>query len=179
MEWLTYLIGFGLSRANLGGSYTNPSDSYALDLAGAYHVDSNVAVGMHVRGSHVEGWTGDRGGPMSADTKHQFYTYDVAATVHLTKGRIVFAPWLGLHLSSGTSETLYGAYDPAPTPPPETHDVGPFSGVSLGILVSIDVVQSRGHALAIYGEVQSLVPLVGQIDPVDTHALTVGLAFRR
>src|SRR5688500_10712619 len=100
MAWWTYFVGLGLSWANLEGSYDNPSRSVAVDLAAVHLVDPGVGYGVRVRGSHVDGATGDRGGSRSADTRHDFYTFDAAAVVQFSPGRVVFEPWLGLRFAS-------------------------------------------------------------------------------
>jgi hypothetical protein len=171
----TYFVGFALSWANLGHSYTNPSESFAVDLAGAYVARPGVAFGLHVRGAHIEGWTGDRGGYHSKDTLHSFYTCDVAATGHFSTGRLLVAPWAGAHLAHGTHRLQYGGYYPDPTPPAEVSDAGPLMGFSFGVMLSIDVAQFGGNAIAVYGEAQ------GTLSPeiTDTYAYTVGVAYRR
>jgi hypothetical protein len=176
MDWLTYFVGLGLAVAKVGDSYDNPSESYALDVAATHETQPGIEVGMHVRVSHVEGQTGDRGGPRSQDTQHRFYTYDVAATAHFVAGRVVFAPWLGWHLASGSRRTLYGAYDPDPTPPPVTEDAGPLLGLSLGGMISFDILRMRGNALAVYAEAQVVAPI--EKTGTDEWALTAGVAVR-
>jgi hypothetical protein len=177
MDWLTYFVGLGLTMAKVGDSYDNPSESYALDVAVTHETEPGREVGVHVRVSHVEAQTGDRGGAGSQDTQHQFYTYDVAATAHLVAGRVVVAPWLGGHFASGTRRTLYGSWNPGPTPPPLTEDAGPLLGLSVGGMISFDVLRARGNALAVYGEAQ--VCATNEETGTDEWALTAGVAFRR
>ena len=174
---LSYFVGLGLSWGVLDGANTL-DQSAAVDAAVTAPVYPDVGVGLQVRGSHVTGWTGDPGGPRSMSTLHSLSTYDIAATAHLSGGRILFAPWAGLHLIRGVATTYYGFYDPDPTPGPMTVDVGIHTTVMVGALLSVDLLQSPPHAVAIYAELERSMSDRAGDATTEPFAATLGIAYR-
>jgi hypothetical protein len=169
MELVTVFFGVGLSWANLGGSYTNPSRSGAVDVSVARVRDPHLAVGGHLRASHVDGWVGDRGGSGGVDTSYDFYTFDVAGTLQLTAGPVVFSPWVGLHVVAGTA-VIFSSDQATPS---RQRDID-RPHLAAGALLAIDLAQP----VAVYGELQA-VAASGDDPGTDTFAFTLGVAYRR
>jgi hypothetical protein len=112
------------------------------------------------------------------DTIHSLVTYDVAATAHLSGGRILFAPSIGLHFMHGTATTYYGFFCPDPTPGPMTVDIPLHKSLVVGALLSVDVVQVPPHAVAIFGELEKFMIADADDATPQPFAATLGIAYR-
>lgn len=176
MWWLGYFVGVGLSWGALDDSQYGVDRSPAIDLGATYLVDPALGLGLHVRGSHLTGLTGDLGGPRSMDTSWSLYICDLAATTHVRIGPFLLAPWFGVELMHGSGLTTYSFYDPDPAPPAERHRVGLTAQLVGGGLLALDLWRSGRHGAAVYGELERAGDAGGVLG--GSFAATLGVAYR-
>jgi hypothetical protein len=182
VDLLSYFLGISLSWAHFADTGLEKLDlSGAVDAGVAYPLRPGVGLGLHVRGSQIDGVTGDG----AVQTYWSVYTCDVAATLHFTGRRVLFAPWLGARLAQGTTRTFFSPDDGLGPSPPNVRSVGLDAGFALGMLVAVDVWRADPHGIAIYGEIET-----GKTDRSSrydgtgdaarlSYAASIGVAYRR
>ncbi len=180
MLWLTYFLGLGYAATSVEGRYNGPDFAPVIDAGAAYRLDDSYAVGLHLRGSRIDGTSGDRGGSHATDRSYEYTTIDIAAAARLGggRGRVWAEPWLGARVVHGTGETIYSNWDPEPEPPNEKRALWPSPRATVGLLVGVDALTIHGsHRLTVFGEVQVVFPYV---EPYlyEQASAAIGIAIR-